>query len=472
MDREKSSKKTIINKKIVSLGVLDSINSSLFPDDDDCFFPEKKIDVNFSNEKKDIKKGFSSGLIESFFNENKNQVSNKSQKIEVCTDLPKAKKISAPFMLKFTYKSDFNIMSIHNEIVNLFSSQLGDLDLMKNDLNYLKNKNVDYLKIIEINKINSQIKYLEDFINEIESGKKWEKYINSAKSLLEEYYTLASDNSKGIVQIGYLEKEELDGDKEKNMKRLEVIEEYIDLAKEYIKIDCTWEGEISPCCLQCNKDFKDIFVDTETNLYICECGFVVENLDRETQYEKPGHMSSIAKAYNSRVSFEKAYSRYQGISFDPIPEKLCSQLDEYFTKNGFLSGEQVRALPLNSRGKKENTSIKLLQSALKLTNNSDYYTIIYTLTYTYWGCKPPDIAHLRDSIMEKYDRNQKVYEKNKSRKSCLNVYLHLYQLLIDSNYPCEIDDFKILTTEKSIRYHNQQFELIGIETGMKYTELT
>lgn len=415
---------------------------------------------NFSVKKKSVM---------SFFDTQKNDTKNTI--ISFLTDNPKAKKIKKPEEpIKIRYKEDYNIILVHDKIRDLFSFKLNEVDIMEKEIFKLESKLETKLKIIEYNDIKDKIKNIQKNISDIKSGSMWRKYFKEAKPFLEEYITLASDDSKGICYIGNNLNESNFTDEQK-YRRFEVIESYLDVAKIYIDIDYLWEHDEIPKCIQCGVNLEDVEKDHDTDLYVCECGILVNKLDKESQYERPGHSGSTSKIYNSRVSFEKAFTRYQGISSDPIPDKLFEQLDSYFVNNNFLTGEQVRALPSNSRGKKNGTSIKLLESALKHTNNSDHYTIIYAISYLYWGWTPPEIGHLKDIIMEKYDRNQKIYEKNKSRKACLNVYLHLFELLRDSGHICELDDFKSLVTEKSIIYHNEQFELISQETGMKFTEL-
>lgn len=392
--------------------------------------------------------------------------------IEVSTEIPPPLKILRPSLLKITYTNDLDIFNIHNEICKMFSSELFDTNLMLKDIDIINKKiQNDDLKIIEIKDLTEKKRKLEEKVSELKSGEKWFEYIYCAKPLLEQYNIL-SKNDKNISKITFKkssQKKEVILNSDTQLK-LQIISDYIEFSKNYIDIDCIWEGKNDSMCENCGNDFKNIFVNHITNLPTCSCGASFDNIDREQQFEKPGQMSGVPKIYNSKANFEKTFHRYQGI-VDSIPDKLFSQLDNFFIENNFSKGEEIRNLPLDSKGKKKGTSIKLLQYALSQTNNSEYYYMINAITYTYWGWKRPEIEHLKDYIMDRYEETQKVYETYKTRKSCLNVYLHLYQLLRDADYPCELEDFKILTTEKSIEYHTEQFKIISEKTGMKLSEL-
>ena len=434
-------------KLIKSSGLISNIESLAEEDVDIDFVLETRINGNSNSETKKT-------LINNY----------------ISTEIPEPLNVETPYMLEFSYDTDYNIVEIHEVIRTVFSSNLFNVKKIKQEIKDLKIFKTKTTKVIDKNTIDFNIKKYEELIDGIESGKRWYSYISRAKPLLDDYLLLASDFSKGIKTIGY-HKSVSKFSKEEINERLRIIEDYIMLTKEYIDIEHIWEGKCEAVCTNCNKKFENLKTDPTSNLYLCECGALYDKLDRETQYEKPGQMSNIAKAYDRKKNFEDAFLRYQGVSQDIIPSKIFDQLDAYFILNKFPIGDEIKKMETNSRGKKPNTSIKLLHQALKETGNADYYKIIYSITYCYWGWTPPDIGKYKDDIMNKYERNLIVYDKNKTRKSSLNVQLHLFQLLIDCGYKCELDDFKVLHSEDTLLYHTEQFILISKETGMIFTEM-
>jgi len=388
-------------------------------------------------------------------------------------DTPKSNNLDTPDLIKANYIDDINIILIHNTIRDKFGSLLGNLGRMNDHIIILNDKLNDSCNIICKKEINDKINFLKNEIMEIESNSRWNNYVEESGDLLEQYLPLSSNKSLNSIIIETKKKEIFT--EEEIEKRLSIIEEYLNIAKKYISLEIKIESSLESKCPICNVVFDEINITHENGTYLCECGYVFDNLDKSSSYRDIDRVNVPSKVYNNKKTFERTYYRWEGTSSDIIPDKLISDLDNYFIKKKFPIGEEIKKLPLLENGKKNKTSIFLMESALNESGNSKFYKIIYPLIYYYWGWKKPEEKikklGIRDEIFERYDMTQQVYERNKTRKSCLNVNIRLYQLLETFNYGSSFEDFKTLTTRASLVYNNEQFKIMCDKTCLKFTSI-
>ncbi|GIW70169.1 MAG: hypothetical protein KatS3mg101_0916 [Patescibacteria group bacterium] len=366
---------------------------------------------------------------------------------------PSPKIIEYPKMIKVVLKKNIDIIKIHDSIRRLFSYKRFMVKEYKSRIIFLKKilekKN---LTLVESTKILETIKELEEEIKKYDSGKHWESYSSRAKPLLEKYVKLISK-----VVFG-----EKDSD---NSNVLDLIEKYITVASDYVEFDVIREFDKKILCEGCGKQSSD---DTE-----CECGYKALSYVNEIVYKDIDRLNSSGKTeYDDRSNFIKALDQFSGKTHIAIPSKLYKDLDNYFTSIGFYTGEEVKKrFKLLDNGKRENTSIQILIQALSATKNSQYYGCVNHIAMNYWGWKPPDISDIRQQIIKDYEETQKVYEEIKERGSSLNVQLRLYLHLKARDYPCELTDFKTISSRESLEYHDRMWKIMCERTGLKYTPL-
>lgn len=391
----------------------------------------------------------------------------------ISTEHPQPSNISdPPGMAKITYVDDLDILTIHQGIIAKFSAELGSIDSIKSELKQIEfelNHNT-FTRIETLSKLNS-IEKCKKTINELESGSKWNKYINLAKPLLESYIPLSTDAIRGVVNVRA--KTLIPVFTEDQVKRrLIIINDYLEIARLYIEIDVSWKGANEARCPGCGCKFSEIFVDDESGLHKCKCGYQRENLSKLAGFNDPKRVSVGGRNnYNDEEIFLRSLHRLQGKIIDTIPKTLYEQLDDYFTLKSLPVGEEIKILPLLPNGKKANTSINQLISALDDTNNAFYYNNINLITHNYWGWNLPDYSEYEDGILEDYHKTQKVYEKIKTRDSNLNVIIRIFLHLKARDCPCVWEDFKILSSRESLEYHREMWKEMCEQTGIKYYEL-
>jgi hypothetical protein len=396
----------------------------------------------------------------------------KEEKNIIDFSFPEKNDKEIPYMITDEYLDDLNLLRIHNTIRTRFGALLSRTDVLKKKVIFfheeLKNH---HLSVIEVKDKEEKIAKLETEIEDIETGRRWNEYVSRAQEILNNYLPLASDESKGIVSLTFKKNKERKNKEEVDM-RCQLIQEYIDIAKDYIKLNILRKSVLTSQCPNCGAPSESLFLNDELGVYTCTCGYVIENLDKSsnTINEK---VTNSGKSYDNQLSFEKLFESWEGTSTDRIPDNLEPQLDQYFKLKGLPIGDQVRSMPLLPNGKRGNTSIKMMETALKETNNSSYYYLIFPLTYSYWNwrkpCNPenkPCSTDIKSNIYDKHFQIQKVYEGIKDRDSCLNGHIILYSLLLTEGYPCSKEDFKFLISTNCLEQHQEKIEIMFRETGI------
>lgn len=386
-----------------------------------------------------------------------------------------------PDKIEGTYKYDFNILEIHTLILKKFR------DEKENKINKLEKE----LKIEEI-KINGRqnmverknsIKVINEIkkkIEDITSDKSFNEYIQKIKPLLDAYNLLGSLSK--IVSFAKIKRsddtveDEVPEENENQVKRHQLIMDFIEIARRYIQIDLVREINEGNNCPACGIKLDDTMSSMDDDgISVCpDCGIERISVVKTRFYQDNARTNNSGNNYEDRANFRKVLMRYQGKQPDKPPLELYERLGEYFTEtetpkidlNGdtirrFLTPEQIRDLPLNEDGEKVGTSRSLMYKALKDTNNTDYYDHINIILHEMWGWALPDVSHLEDKIMDDYDTSQRVYEViPKDRKSSLNSQFRLFKHLRRLGYPCMAKDFRIPTTYDILEFHNTMWTKI------------
>lgn len=375
-----------------------------------------------------------------------------------------------PDLVKGTYTTDLNINKIHEAILSRFSYFHSTIPLIEKQVTLLENEIDPQEKTInEIKEIEHQIKVLKNSLDDYIHKKSLTTYISLTEKLLIEYNEVASNKSKGVVIFKKAKEKEppdiLD-------KRLKVIRQYLDIAKDYIRLEIVHKQNIKSICYGCGMDLTNIFFDEEVGFCVCpSCGFEKESIShnstfKDIQRSNTGNRNN----YDDCENFRKALLRFQGKQANKPPPKLYEHLDVYFDKIGKPPRSEIIKLPLTSDGKKKGTTRQMMFEALSETNNSAYYDDINLIIHEYWGWKLPDISHLEDQIMEDYIATQQVYNQipDKDRDASLNIQFRLFVHLKAVGYPCTKDDFKIQTSRDSLIFHSEMWKIMCEKTGVKY----
>jgi hypothetical protein len=375
-----------------------------------------------------------------------------------------------PDLVRGTYTTDLNINKIHEAILSRFDFFTDSISKYEEQVDELVLSTEDNTKPEnEIKLIKQKISKLNDKIYDYKNNISYNTYMKGATPLLEKYNKVASSTSKGIVFFKKVKEKEDDGVVN---YRLKIIRNYLDIAKGYIRLELYHKININLMCPGCGMDLSKMFIDQDSGLSLCPaCGYERESVSYNSTYKDSLRVNSATRNnYDDCENFRKALYRFQGRQNNRPPAKLYEQLDTYFIKIKKPVSSEILKLPLMEDGKKKGTSREMMFEALSDTNNSAYYDDINLILHIYWGWELPNISHLEEKIMEDYINTQQIFNSiiKKDRNASLNIQFRLYVHLKAVNYPCTKDDFKIQTSRDSLIFHNEIWQMMCEETGIKF----
>lgn len=311
----------------------------------------------------------------------------------------------------------------------------------------------------------TKIQDLMQQITSIEDGTRMKEYISKVSTILEKYRNCTGNVR--VVNFGSKPKSynELDDDAR---NKIALIDEFIDIAGNYIDIDVIRVNtETSDICIACGKSIAKIAPDDNG---------IIRCADEDCQTEHNIYITAKLAKDNTRISsttvvgdesfenFDKAFLEYQGLQQDPPPHSICEELDAYFISKGRPSGAKISAMPLNSRGRRYDTTPKMLWDALSSIGRSEYYKDTNYIGKIYWGWVLPNVMHLRESIKYKYIKTQKGFyaipPEERDRNSSLGTQYRLWRHLQLENHECYPYEFKIAENPESIRIHNKLWRIM------------
>lgn len=391
-----------------------------------------------------------------------------------------------PDTLQITYKDDINIFVIHDIIRTKFSHERCMLDTYKE--NIIQNKEfINNVKSInEIRKIEKENKKLQEKIDDIVLSKSWNNYIGKCKEYLDDYTQVSTEKTKGVITIG--KKIETEEDKIKTELRLKIINNYIRIAADYITLNISQQERICAECPQCGTLFKDFEKDEEDSIFLCsKCGWFRSNLAKSSNNNENGKISSgVKNVYEDCDNFRRAAIRFACKQVKNFHEKLFDDLDDYFIKEGYKSGEEIRKQPLNKNGKKNDVGFQLMLDALTFLSSdkkhpyrtiySSYYEDIWLIMHNYWGFKANNIEHLLPRLIAMYYATQEVYnnmtsEEKGGRDAALNTQIRLLLQLLSCDYECDKTDFKLPKCRNSIQIQQTSWKIMCKRAKVKFVPI-
>lgn len=382
--------------------------------------------------------------------------------------------IEIPPVITAVYQDDFNILEVHEIILRKLirekTHKLYDLR-KKRDLELLKTKNPQ--TVVERKSSLAIITQLEKEIDKLTTDFYINSYHQRVHTLISTYRDLGMIpkvvSFKSTKNIPSFPEE---SQTNKNLRHL-VISKYLEIARDYIQINVIREFPAETKCKGCDSSINNIIIDESGLQYCPVCRIETEIIAQTPFYRDTNRVNtSLRNNYEDRDNFSKAIKRYQGKQPNRLPHSLPSILDDYFTSYGLPTGEEVKKLPLDSRGRRGKTNKEMMYKALYDTGYASYYEDVNLICHLYWGWSLPDISHLEDAIIEDYDRSQRVYEFiKKDRKSCLNTQYRLFRHLQLRGYDCHLDDFKIVKTREILEYHEDTWKKICEHLNWTFIEI-
>lgn len=347
---------------------------------------------------------------------------------------------------------DVDILSIHEEILTKFQSEVDELDSMKEQLAFL-NKTLSNKRLLS--RLKDDVNYakdkLENKIKSVNNRSQYNFYVADAGPLIQNYKEILSVPIK-VSFMGSKNK----GDKEKRA----IVSKYLEIAKKYTYIPQIKKKK-GITCENCsnNKDFEV----TDSNIYVCSVCSAEQSVTHQTSsYHDVDRVNISAKyMYDRKVHFRDCMNQYQGKQNSTISTKVYQDLEKEFESHHLLSKD------VNNRFR--NITKEHVSMFLKELGYTKHYENVHLIHYNITGIKPDDISHLEDQLLDDFDTLTALYDKRfKSvinRKNFINTQYVLYQLLKRHKHPCSASDFTILKTLDRKFFHDDICKVLFEELG-------
>ena len=368
-----------------------------------------------------------------------------------------------PSFFKGVYKDDYPIYKIHSFLLKylkrdrnreVLSYQIRIQELTQKIIN-------GGLTLNKLRELGEEIEQINSKILSINDGDViYNNYLKDTQQLVDDYIILRKE--KKVEFNTENEEEILD---ENDEKRIFVIEQYIGKAIKYHNgIDVRRFINVKEKCPICNDEFE-IF---DHLLRCVKCSVEMEiigNMITHKDVERLG----LQNDRENIDTFIKMLKKIQGLHPQKPPNSIFKELDKYFSSRGQSIGEVIRECPLNNNGTRGEFTVEDLYLALQRTSNNLWYPDINWILYNYWGWPLPEFSHLEEIVIDDFVYTTSIInDLCKNRKSGLGSIYHIYQLLMNRNFPCKRHHFFKMPTSEPISddYEKIWGDMCKI-TGMK-----
>ena len=388
-----------------------------------------------------------------------------------------------PKIIEGKYESDYDIVYIDSIIKKkLKYEKIYKVKKLESKIieyeNKLKNSRNDYITQIQII---DDINKIKNNINYILTGEKIEKYISNTKDLLIEYSKLKSNHTR--IEFGKEYNNDIFNDEIK-IKRIVVIEKYLDIAKEYHKISVYNIANLNKMnCPNCGiiLEFDDTYDDESKNCNNCYASFEVVTY-KKTERDSERITSSTVED-ESLENFIKIFYKKQGLKYKKndcndheIIEDICKEIEEYckITPNT-VKPEDIRKRPFDSLGRRQGTNIKMLEMLLAKINRNNFYDDADLIANKLWGNKLPNWMHLYDDVIYIYIETHKIFKlippEIRERTSNLPTQWVLFKILQLLNEDVVEEQFKIVENRKSRNLQKKLWKIMTTEANKVHSKI-
>ena len=249
---------------------------------------------------------------------------------------------------------------------------------------------------------------------------------------------------------------------------------YLDFCSKYIRIERIKNISNEFNCKGCGVSLEEFTEEKEGTIICNVCSCI-------NSYLIPNHYTrdiekNIFYLDEDTNNFIKILDKFEGKTSLILDKTFFDKLDDYFLETGFMKGEEVKKLPLNSMKKKDGTNRKMLWTALEKIGFSQYYDETSYIANLYWGWELPDLKNYKDQILVDYQNTQNIWNMVKTeykRTASLGTQYRLFVHLMAVKYPyCEKDDFKIQENVESLRLHNDAWKKMCELSNIDYYHVT
>lgn len=376
-------------------------------------------------------------------------------------------KTSKQVKISGSYNKDYDIINIDDIIKKKLLDEKGWY------IDELKAKKESMIRLVQTpqtyimrEKSLNKIKELDREMAIVGSEKRYEEYMSKTKDLLIIYKKYI--RVKTWVFTSNADEDDVTNNmNDEDLKRISIIEKYLDIASAYVEIDVIRINDApTNVCIGCGFSLTNVVPSADgTILCPVESCYTEHAHISLTKTSKDNNRTNNASADDESIeNFLRAFIRYQGWQTDRIDQQVYLKLDEYFNKSNRPSRSDILALPLNNRRRKGDTDHRMLYNALSNIGCTEYYEDCNLIGNVYWGWILPNVMQYKNTIIDHYNKTQKVFYlipiEQRERISSLGTQYRLWRHLQLVGCECYIDEFRIAENPESLRIHNTLWQMM------------
>lgn len=370
-----------------------------------------------------------------------------------------------PTKITGTYNENYNIIYV-DEIIRkkLHQEKYNHLQGLKHRYKSLEAVTHKPQTYVMREKTLDEMRKIQTEVHQIETGTKIKIYDERVRQILIEYRKSGGKIKTVVFDVEAEEKYEEFGDE--ILDRLSLIDRFLDIAADYIEIDIIRiNNRPADICAGCGLSLAKVATNDDDTQRCPNCQTEQSVINLSKMAKDGARINSSGSTEDESIdNFIRAFIRYQGLQADRPDESLYDDLDAYFERHDRPYGEEIKTLPLNERGRRGDTNHRMLWTALSAIGRSEYYEDTNLIGHLYWGWTLPDVMHLKERIIAKYLKTQRVYyqipPEERQRNSSLGTQYRLWRHLQMEGHECYMDEFKIAENPESIRTHHRLWRMM------------
>lgn len=234
--------------------------------------------------------------------------------------------------------------------------------------------------------------------------------------------------------------------------RAELIREYLDHAKAYVRVNVLYAPPRTSLC-PCGAPLTSTTLSKEGLHYCIQCGVYRPGLSKKSASSASEDLAPRKiprKETEERDNFVKALARFQGMQKDRFPSDLFERLDHYFVMNNYPRGEDVRT------GNTHGTVLtKDLMNKAMAAVGYPLYEHTNLICHKLWGWSLPQLGPLYELVLTHFDATQRV--AHDQGIPSVNTQYRLFKHLEMSGFPCYAVDFRIPKTREIIQNEEEHW---------------
>jgi hypothetical protein len=331
--------------------------------------------------------------------------------------------------LEVKWAFDYDILAVNNKIMEYLRSKNERRDAIRRTIDSFKTYSKPNITLEEIMGIRTKIEELQVEMNNLGTRTTID-YIAKCGKYITEYKALTRDAPKVFGQKSQIDVDIIN-------KRTRIVEEYLNLAKDFCPMNIIRDIKSSMTCNVCNS----IIIDDGSN-YICSnCSSIHSKIEVKIKYDNLEDYSPGKDINQRATNFNDVILQVQANFPITIPPKILEMIRE--TASNFQNFDITKITTPD------------LYKIMCEDGLSFWYKHINKVRYELTTKKPKDYSKYDNNVRKRVQYLNKIYDeiKDPDRSNFMHALYLYWQCLMNEGCIPDMDDFYLLKG-RSVEYSN------------------